>query len=193
MDKVLLQQITYARTMMNLWFMDGENGWDFTSENPVPTDIIVNGRKLDTRELTKHAIELKRAGKYAEAIGSYLHAMAACKKVAGKIPVIYAKGLFKVLVCVNQFDIAFDLVSTVFADMQRSSNVDMNEMGLFKNYFLELFVLARDVVDNNDFSQVRDYATNYSGSSFYTLVQCKGEIKEYLKKVRETCIRMYGQ
>ncbi len=118
--------------------------------------------------------------------------MGECKKQTGKIPVIYAKGLFKVFICVNEFNLAYSLVSTVLADMQQN-NVDAQEINLYKQYFLSLVALAVEVADNNDFTHVKSFAANYSGSSNYTLVKSTDEIRENLKIIRERFRQFYGQ
>lgn len=160
--------------------------------SPVKTNVKLNGKLADTDELSRYGMEAKRAGKYAEAIGAYIQCMNAFYQKKGKIPVLLARGLFKVLVSVNCFDMAFILVSTVLADMQQSQNVDQEEMGLFKNYFLELLTLSKAVIDDDDVSDIKEYSKNYSGSSEYRLQRSMSDIRKDFEEIREKVRDIYG-
>lgn len=192
MDKATLQQLTYAKVFWNSWISKGPEVWEFMDFSPVKTDVKLNGKLADTDELSRYGMEMKRAGKYSEAIGAYIQGMMAFYQKKGKIPVLLARGLFKVLVSVNCFGMAFILVSTVLADMQQSQNVDQEEMGLFKNYFLELLTLSKAVIDDDDVSDIKEYSKNYSGSSEYRLQRSMSDIRKDFEEIREKVRDIYG-
>lgn len=192
MDKATLQQLTYAHTFLGLWIDKGPEIWEFMDFSPVKTDVELDGKLADTDELSRYGIEAKRAGKYAEAIGAYIRCMMAFHQKKGKIPVLLVRGLFKVLVSVNCFSMAFTLVSTILADMQQSQNVDQEEMDLFKNYFLELLTLSKNVIDDDDVSKIKEYSRLYSGSSDYRLQRSMSDIRKDFEEIREKVRNIYG-
>lgn len=192
MDKATLQQLTYAHTFLALWIDKGPEVWEFMDFSPVKTDVELDGKLADTDELSRYGIEAKRAGKYAEAIGAYIRCMMAFDQKKGKIPVLLVRGLFKVLVSVNCFSMAFTLVSTILADMQQSQNVDQEEMNLFKNYFLELLTLSKNVIDDDDVSKIKEYSRLYSGSSDYRLQRSMSDIRKDFEEIREKVRNIYG-
>lgn len=192
MDKATLQQLTYAHTFLALWIDKGPEVWEFMDFSPVKTDVELDGKLADTDELSRYGIEAKRAGKYAEAIGAYIRCMMAFDQKKGKIPVLLVRGLFKVLVSVNCFSMAFTLVSTILADMQQSQNVDQEEMNLFKNYFLELLTLSKNVIDDDDVSIIKEYSRLYSGSSDYRLQRSMSDIRKDFEEIREKVRNIYG-
>lgn len=192
MDKATLQQLTYAHTFLALWIDKGPEVWEFMDFSPVKTDVELDGKLTDTDELSRYGIEAKRAGKYAEAIGAYIRCMMAFDQKKGKIPVLLVRGLFKVLVSVNCFSMAFTLVSTILADMQQSQNVDQEEMDLFKNYFLELLTLSKNVIDDDDVSKIKEYSRLYSGSSDYRLQHSMSDIRKDFEEIREKVRNIYG-
>lgn len=192
MDKATLQQLTYAHTFLALWIDKGPEVWEFMDFSPVKTDVELDGKLANTDELSRYGIEAKRAGKYAEAIGAYIRCMMAFDQKKGKIPVLLVRGLFKVLVSVNCFSMAFTLVSTILADMQQSQNVDQEEMNLFKNYFLELLTLSKNVIDDDDVSKIKEYSRLYSGSSDYRLQRSMSDIRKDFEEIREKVRNIYG-
>lgn len=192
MDKATLQQLTYAHTFLALWIDKGPEVWEFMDFSPVKTDVELDGKLADTDELSRYGIEAKRAGKYAEAIGAYIRCMMAFDQKKGKIPVLLVRGLFKVFVSVNCFSMAFTLVSTILADMQQSQNVDQEEMNLFKNYFLELLTLSKNVIDDDDVSKIKEYSRLYSGSSDYRLQRSMSDIRKDFEEIREKVRNIYG-
>lgn len=192
MDQTTLQQFIYAKTFLTLWINKGTGVWEFMDFSPIKTDVKLNGKLADTDELSRYGMEMKRAGKYAEAIGAYIQCMNAFYQKKGKISVLLARGLFKVLVSVNCFSLAFTLVSTIFADMQQSQNVDQEEMGLFKNYFLELLTLSKAVIDDDDVSDIKEYSKLYSGSSDYRLQRSMSDIRKDFEEIREKVRNIYG-
>lgn len=192
MDKATLQQLTYADTFLALWINKGPGVWEFMDFSPVKTNVKLNGKLADTDELSRYGMEAKRAGKYSEAIGAYIQGMMAFYQKKGKISVLLARGLFKVLVSVNCFSLAFTLVSTIVADMQKSQNVDQEEMELFKNYFLELLTLSKAVIDDDDVSDVKEYSKAYSGSSDYRLQRSMSDIRKDFEEIRAAVRKIYG-
>ncbi len=192
MDQTTLQQLIYAKTFLTLWINKGTGVWEFMDFSPIKTDVKLNGKLADTDELSSYGMEMKRAGKYAEAIGAYIQCMNAFYQKKGKISVLLARGLFKVLVSVNCFSLAFTIVSTIFADMQQSQNVDQEEMGLFKNYFLELLTLSKAVIDDDDVSDIKEYSKLYSGSSDYRLQRSMSDIRKDFEEIREKVRNIYG-
>lgn len=191
MDKATLQQLIYAHTFLDLWIDKGPEVWEFMDFSPVKTDVELDGKLADTDELSRYGIEAKRAGKYAEVIGAYIRCMMAFYQKKGKIPVLLVRGLFKVLVSVNCFSMAFTLVSTILADMQQSQNVDQEEMDLFKNYFLELLTLSKNVIDDDDVSKIKEYSRLYSGSSDYRLQRSMSDIRKDFEEIREKVRNIY--
>ena len=192
MDTKTKQQVIYANTLILMWVREGAELWSFSETKPVKTAVKIEGRYLNTDELADYAISLKRNGDYALAIGAYIRIMDAYKQETGKIPIQHVRGLLKVLLSVNCFDIAFCLVSTVCADMEQNQNVDNQEKKLFQKYFSELIFLSKMVVDNNDFSKVSIFAANYSGNVNYTLQRTLTEIKEDMIKIRKKVRSIYG-
>ena len=192
MDKATLQQLSYADGFLGLWINKGPGVWEFMNFSPVETDVKLNGKLADADELSRYGMEMKRAGKYAEAIGAYIRCMNAFYQKKGKISVLVVRRLFKVLVSVNCFSMAFTLVSTVLADMQQSQNVDQEEMDLFKNYFLELLTLSKIVIDDDDVGDIKEYSKNYSGSSEYRLQRSMSDIRKDFEVIREKVRKIYG-
>lgn len=186
MDQELLQQANYARAIITLFLSKGSKIWNFANYYPVKTEVNYNGKLLDSDELGEYAIQSKRKGEYASAIGAYMHIMIACEKETGKIPVVYARGLFKVLVSANFFQLAFGLVTTICADMEHCFNVNPTERQLFNKYFSQMRTLAIEAMDNNDFTYAKTVAADYSGSSYsYTLCRSYSEIRDDLEWIRE--------
>lgn len=194
-DGALLQQLIYVDFFLSVWVQAGPEIWSFTNLNfdIVKTNVKLNGRYVDSEELSNQAIDAKRSGNYAEAVGAYIQTMAAYKNEKGRIPVALARGLFKVLVCVNYFYRAYILVSTVYADMKQIENVDEYEVDLFKQYFLQLVSLAISVVKDNDFTQVAPFAENYSGSTNYVLQRTPSDIKKDMNRILENIRTVYGK
>ena len=193
MDNETLQQLYYAIPFLSKWVGSGSDIWGFSYASPVKTDVKLNGRYVDTKELSDYAIQAKRSGDYAEAIGAYFQTMMACMNKNGKIPVAHVRGFFKVLVCVNYFHLAFTLVSTVYADMQTYRGyVDPEERSLFEKYFKQLASLSIMVIDRKNFSAVAEFAENYSGSYDYKLQRTESEIIQDIKMIREDLRNVYG-
>lgn len=192
MDNETLQQFEYSRLMIGTWLKEGAKIWNFSYSNPVPTKVKLNGRFVDTKELSDYAIIAKRNGRYADALGAYLNTMSACVDSTGKIPIEYARGLFKVFVCINAFWFAYQIASTVYADIQQSTNVDPQEEANFQSYFYLLMELSKAVIDRNDFSQVKPFCANYSGNAHYTLQASEQEIKAEFKGIRDSVRTIYG-
>lgn len=190
MDNTTKQQLLYAVTAMNFWLQKGWTVWDFSGNEP---NVIVDELNETAINVGKVAVDFKRKEKYAEALGAYIHLINACLKKTGKIPVVYVRGLYKVLVCINAFKTAFDIVSTILADMEQSSYVNQQEKQVFESYFNGLIYLSIQVIDANDFSNVAAFAANYSGNPRYMLFQSNFEIKDEFKRIREQVRQMYGQ
>ena len=85
MDNETLQQLYYAIPFLSKWVGSGSDIWGFSYASPVKTDVKLNGRYVDTEELSDYAIQAKRSGDYAEAIGAYFQTMMACMNKNGKI------------------------------------------------------------------------------------------------------------
>lgn len=193
MNKELNQQLSYASLMLSIWFQKGESVWSYVYEEPVMTDAKLNRKSVDTKELSDYAIQCKREGNYAEAVGAYVRVMSACVNKTGHIPVAHVRGLFKVLLCTNDFALAFQLVSTVYADMQNTQRqVDPQENMLFKQYFTQMLQLIVAVVDDNNFAWAEAIARNYSGSSFYVMQKSNSEIKAEIAPFRNEIRQIYG-
>lgn len=75
MDKATLQQLSYTDGFLGLWINKGPGVWEFMNFSPVKTDVKLNGKLADADELSRYGMEMKRAGKYAEAIGAYIRCM----------------------------------------------------------------------------------------------------------------------
>lgn len=151
MDNTTKQQLLYAVTAINFWLQKGWTVWDFSGNEP---NVIVDELNQTAINVGKLAVDFKRKEKYAEALGAYIHLINACLKKTGKIPVAYVRGLYKVLVCVNAFKMAFAIVSTILADMQQSSYVNQQEKQVFESYFNGLIYLSIQVVDAMTFQML---------------------------------------
>lgn len=193
MDSKLKEQLNYGGLLLEMWFKDGPDGWDFSGNNPSGTGININGRIYNSVEIDTRALQCKREGKYAEAVGLYLRSLEASKKKGGKLPISTMKGYWKVLVSSNAFYQAFCVASTVAADMQNAKNVNQKEYELFMGYFFNLVELSKMIIDRNDFSAVKPFAANYSGSSSYQLQRSSQEIRDDFKKIRDEVRQVYGR
>ena len=192
MKKEIQEQLNYGATMLTMWFNGGPSGWDFSGNDPVGTGISINGRTYTSIEMDEYAVNCKRKGNYAEALGAYIHSLDASKKKNNKLPIITIKGYWKVLVSVNAFYQAFCVASTVVADMENSQNVNPQEYQLFMGYFQNLIQLSKLVIDNNDTSYIHGFAANYSGSSNYQLQRSYEEMREDFLKIRNEVRQIYG-
>ena len=187
------QQVAYASLMLGLWLPKGESVWSYVYEEPVMTDLKLNNRYVDTKELSDYAIQCKRNGDYAEAIGAYLRTMNACINKTHHIPVAHIRGLFKVLLCVNEFALAFQIISTVYADMLNTARaVDPQEKMLFQQYFSQMIQMIVAVVDDNNYAWAEAIAKNYAGSPSYAMQKSNSEIKENLNPIRANIKQIYG-
>lgn len=192
MNNRLREQANYAAIILNSVFMRGPSAWDFTGNHPIETSVRINGKYLDSNELGNFATQAKRNGQYDAAIGAYSNIFVAYTNLGERIPVMHARGFFKVLVSANFFQLAFSLVCTVYADMEKSSRVNVYEGELFRYYFRGLRAIAIEAIDNDDMTCVREFAKNYSGQSYYKLCRSETEIIKDLQTIREQVSKIYG-
>lgn len=187
------QQLNFGMPILNMALRDGYQAWDFSGNIPSGGSINVIGRTFNYEEMCQYALECKRAGKYAESIGGYIRVISECKKTTGKLYISVIRSYIKVLISVNAFYPAFSLVGTALADMQQASNVNEQEFQLFMGYFQNLIELSKMVIDHNDFSAVKGFSANYSGSSNYQLQCSLDEIREQFAKIRAEVRQVYGE
>ena len=187
------QQLNFANLILDAVLMGGCPDWDFSGDIPSGGCINVIGKTFNYEEMCQYALECKRAGRYAESIGGYIRVISECKKTNGKLYISVIRSYIKVFICVNAFYSAFSLVSTALADMQQASCVNEQEYQLFMGYFQNLIELSKMVIDYNDFSAVKEFSANYSGSSNYQLQRSLDEIREQLAKIRTEVRQVYGE
>ena len=193
MTNEIRQQLNFGTPILNMALRDGCSAWDFSGANPPSGNININGRNFTYVDMCQYALECKRAGRYAEAIGGYTRVIGECKKTTGKLYISVIRSYIKVLISVNAFYPAFSLVGTALADMQQASNVNEQEFQLFMGYFQNLIELSKMVIDHNDFSAAKGFSANYSGSSNYQLQCTLDEIREQFAKIRAEVRQVYGE
>lgn len=193
MTNDIRQQLNFGTPILNMALSDGYSAWDFSGANPPGGNININGRNFTYVDMCQYALECKRAGRYAESIGGYTRVIGECKKTTGKLYISVIRSYIKVLISVNAFYPAFSLVGTALADMQQASNVNEQEFQLFMGYFQNLIELSKMVIDHNDFSAVKGFSANYSGSSNYQLQCTSDEIREQFAKIRAEVRQVYGE
>ena len=193
MTNEIKQQINFGTPILNMALRGGYSVWDFSGANPPGGRININGRIYTYTDMCQYALDCKRSGKYAESIGGYIRVISECKKTTGKLYISVIRSYIKVLISVNAFYPAFSLVGTALADMQQASNVNEQEFQLFMGYFQNLIELSKMVIDHNDFSAVKGFSANYSGSSNYQLQCSLDEIREQLAKIRAEVRQVYGE
>lgn len=193
MQKDILQQISYSIPILNMALSGGYSVWDFSGSNPPGGRININGKVFSYAEMCQYALECKRTGRYAEAVGGYVRVIGECKNSTGKIYVSVIRSYVKVLISVNAFHHAFSLVGTVLADMQQVSYVNQQEYQLFMGYFQDLVELSKMIIDRNDFSALYDWCANYSGSNNYRLQSSQNEIIQEFSQIRAEVRQAYGE
>ena len=193
MQKDVLQQISYGTPILNMALSGGYSVWDFSGSNPPGGRININGKVFSYAEMCQYALECKRAGRYAEAIGGYVRVIGECKNSTGKLYISVIRSYVKVLISVNAFYQAFSLVGTALADMQQVNYVNQQEYQLFMGYFQDLVELSKMIIDRNDFSALHGWCANYSGSPNYRLQCDNSEIIEHFRKIRTEVRQAYGE
>jgi len=173
--------------------MEGAVCWDFSGIIPDVENISYGSQILTSGELSDIAIQFKRNGKYGAALAAYMILFDAYRKYTGRIPVGIVRGLFKVLICVNSFALAFNLSSTLLADMQQSQNVDGMEQRLFDSYFRDIASLSIAVIDYNDMSNLCGFCSSFSGANNYVMQRNLSECKEEFRTVRSNVRQILGQ
>lgn len=193
MTNEIRQQLNFGTPILNMALRDGYSAWDFSGANPPGGNINIDGRNFTYVDMCQYALECKRAGRYAEAIGGYTRVIGECKKTTGKLYISVIRSYIKVLISVNAFYPAFSLVGTALADMQQASYVNQQEYQLFMGYFQDLVELSKMIIDRNDFSALNGWCANYSGSSSYRLQSDYNEIREQFTKIRAEVRQVYGE
>ena len=192
MNKEIEQQVVYLQAFLNIWLKNGPKSWDYKNQSKGPM-VDLSGSKINADELCDMCIEYKRKGDYANAIGGMTKAMAAYYDSYKKIPIFYAKGLFKILMCANYFYFAFSFAGTVLSDIQTTSEtIDKNDEMNFTEYYKNLFIVSMQVIDQCDFSNVSVIASNYSGNPNYSLVKTRKEIFDEFNLIRQHIKKVYN-
>lgn len=182
MDKQVLQQLLYANVIMNMWLQTGPNIWDYSDTAIFPT-VTINGNRFNGEAVQDYAIECKRKGDYANAIGGYLQLLGASKEQFGKIPTVTAFSFFKTLVCANAFDMAYSLLSTLIADFQSTNNTNKQLYVLMLTYWKNFNTFVTTAVEKNNYYVMENYAATMAGNNYYRLIRTVDEFKEEIKKI----------
>ena len=189
MDKRISEMASYTALLSNQWFSKGPSIWSCKDGLMVPQTMKVGSQTYSGEELLNFAIDCKRKGDYATSIDIYNALISTSFSEYQVISTGLIRGLFKVLACANEFSTAFTLIATTVADIQMIANttgkVDPTEYNLLWDYFEGLSSLAKDVVDDGDYSGVMPFCANYSGTPLYRLVGTQEDIYQELSKVRD--------
>lgn len=185
MDKETQQQIIYIKTFLGQWLEEGPILWNCETFLPINTDLFANGRYLNTKELSDYAVQQKREKNYAVSLALYFKIISTYKIKTGEIPVDHIRGLYKVLLCVNELYFAFILASTVLSDMNKIDRVDPEEYMFFQEYYSSMVNLAF-----GDYSilNIYSYIKNFSGDNTYELLKGEREIKKEIEMIKERCL-----
>jgi len=169
--------INRTKTIINAWLSVGPKIWDASCTQRYPSRVSIGNNMVRSGEtMQAFCADKKRCGDYEISINGYLILLNACLSENGKLPVAIMRGLYKSLLCANEFSLAFDVVSTILADLQKLTQVSTEEVFFFSRYFTELREAIKNVVDSSDYSMLLMLCKNYSGNEQYRFVKTEKDI-----------------
>ena len=195
MDKNLVQNLAYMNLFFNVRVLNrGPSVFDFTGKALYPTNIEISGLHYDGEVVHNLAIQAKREGRYASAVGLYFLLLSACFIQYGKIPIELMRGYIKILFAINEYWTAFFLLATLLADMQSSFGVDYQIASLLQTDYNTLMNDSIAYIDLGQYYMKTHMLTvGFSGANNYEFVKTESEIKKELQRIRDKVREIYGK
>lgn len=193
MDKETSKQLEIVIEYFSRWFQDGPKVWDFNYKNRLETVKLNTGNTMSVENMYKMAIDAKRHESYDIAISFYMRILAEHYETFRTIPVIYVRGLFKVLMCTNSYQLAYKIISTIVGDMQHYEDIDPMLEQMLWDYWKRLNLLSIEVVDNGKYDLVKAFSAEFAGNSNYEVIATKKDIMSDLNFIRTFLRNTYGK
>lgn len=193
MDKSLVEAKNVAVFTTQLLINRGPALWNFTGGR-YPSRVKIGASYYGGDVVANYATNCKRDGNYTNAINAYVSLLTASVQEYNEIPVAVFRGYYKVLICANIFEPAFEFLSAVLADMQSvgQRRVDVNEWALYHGYWETLAKVVIDAVDRRNLNGLMEYCQNFSGNVRYIPPATNEEIMKDVRNIREKLAALYG-
>lgn len=175
--------------LMNL-FNRGPSVWGMTSRTCSLVPSYVRGQ--DGVALSDEAIDCKRRGEYRDSLNIYLVLIKESLDQLGYVSVSLMRGMYKTLICMNEYVHAWSIACTIFADMQHCPNPDPQHYEMFRMDFNVMRKLAIEVIDEGETSNLELLTKETSGSPFYRMQKTNVQIKAEFGEIRNQLRRNYG-
>lgn len=193
MNTKLKQQIQYMSLFLGMK-LRSPSAWDFSGTRSfVPEKVEIGGQFYSGEQVQEVAIQAKREGNYADAVGLYIRLLEANYREYGMFSAALVRAYVKILFAANEYFEAFSLIATMVADMQRSRNVNKELEDLVKTDFETLYKDAIAYVDRGVYYQKLLMLTiGYSGNPSYELEKTSAEIERELVLIRNKVREVYN-